>query len=175
MSKPQEIVVRQSTPADFENWFALFEAVAAEGIWIGRESPLDQEYRRQAFHRVLEDDEAVTLVAEFGEHFVGVLGMEIRHGLAELGMMVDARWRGRGVGSALVQAAIAWASEHGAHKICLVVWPHNAAARALYKKFGFEQEGTFRRLYRRLNGELWDAIQMGLVLDKESPASPRER
>ncbi|HLX77731.1 MAG TPA: GNAT family protein [Acidimicrobiales bacterium] len=174
MSKPQEIVVRPSTPADFDSWFALFEAVAAEGTWIGRESPLDQEDRRQAFRRLLESDEAVTLVAESDDQFVGVLGMEVRHGLAEFGMMVDARWRGRGVGAALVQGAIAWASEHGAHKIFLVVWPHNAAARALYKKFGFEQEGTFRRHYRRRNGELWDAIQMGLVLDRESPGSPYE-
>jgi RimJ/RimL family protein N-acetyltransferase len=52
------------------------------------------------------------------------------------------------------------------------VWPHNAAAIALYRKVGFQVEGRRRRQYRRRNGELWDAILMGLVLDEVSPGSP---
>jgi RimJ/RimL family protein N-acetyltransferase len=68
------------------------------------------------------------------------------------------------VGSALLSAAIAWAREAGAHKVALQVWPHNEAAIALYRKFGFEQEGRLRRHYRRRNGELWDAVVMGLCL-----------
>src|SRR5438132_10638636 len=31
--------------------------------------------------------------------------------------------------------------------------------------FGFEEEGLLRRQYRRRNGELWDALVMGLLLD----------
>ena len=38
------------------------------------------------------------------------------------------------------------------------------AALALYRKFGFEQEGYLRSHYRRANGELWDAVVMGLLL-----------
>ena len=172
MADRQAVVVRPSNAEDFESWLALFEAVAAEGMWIGREPPLDREERRQGFDRILNSDDAVTLVADADGELVGVLGIEVRHGLAEFGMMVDSHWRGRGVGSKMVEAAIAWASEHDAHKITLVVWPHNLAARALYRKFGFEEEGTYRRHYRRHNGELWDAIEMGLVLDEDSPGSP---
>jgi RimJ/RimL family protein N-acetyltransferase len=111
-------------------------------------------------------------LAEADGRMVGNLGVEIHGGLAELGMMVDSEWRGRGVGSALMEACIAWARQHGAHKLVLEVWPHNATATALYRKYGFEQEGRFRRHYRRRNGELWDAVRMGLVLDHESPGSP---
>jgi len=93
-------------------------------------------------------------------------------GVAEFGMLVEASWRGRGVGSKLLQACIDWAREHGAHKVSLEVWPHNHAAIALYRKFGFEQEAVRRRHYRRRNGELWDALIMGLILDWDSPASP---
>jgi putative acetyltransferase len=100
---------------------------------------------------------------------VGNLGAEIRGGIADLGMLVDSEWRGRGVGSALMEACIDWAREHGAHKVMLEVWPHNSAAIALYNKFGFKQEGLFVRQYRRRNGELWDAVRMGLVLDHTSP------
>ena len=87
-------------------------------------------------------------------------------------MMVDTRWRGRGVGSKLVESCIAWATEHGAHKITLTVWPHNTAALALYGKFGFVEEASMRRHYRRRNGQLWDAIGMGPVLDWEAPGCP---
>jgi len=60
------------------------------------------------------------------------------------------------------------------HKLALEVWPHNGAARALYRRLGFVDEGRLRRQYRRRSGELWDAIVMGLVVDETSPGSPYE-
>jgi len=79
-------------------------------------------------------------------------------------MAVVEDWRGRGVGSALMEACVEWAQEHGIHKLALQVWPHNDAALRLYEKFGFEREGLLRSHYRRQNGELWDAIVMGRLL-----------
>ena len=51
------------------------------------------------------------------------------------------------------------------------MWPHNHAARRLYRRHGFVEEGRLRRHYSRRNGELWDAVVMGLVLDEERPGS----
>jgi RimJ/RimL family protein N-acetyltransferase len=79
-------------------------------------------------------------------------------------MLVVAGWRGRGVGSSLVAAAIDWARAHELHKLTLGVFPHNEAALALYRKFGFVEEGKRIRHMRRANGELWDLIEMGLHL-----------
>ena len=105
-------------------------------------------------------------VADDEGAIVGLLGIELTsYGVADFGMMVAADRRGQGIGSALMAAAIEWARTAGAHKLSLQVWPHNEAARALYRKFGFEEEGLLRRQYRRRNGELWDAIVMGLLLD----------
>ncbi|HEY3187538.1 MAG TPA: GNAT family N-acetyltransferase, partial [Solirubrobacteraceae bacterium] len=84
---------------------------------------------------------------------------------ADIGMSVAREWRGRGVGTALMQTCVDWAREHGVHKLSLQVWPHNDAALRLYEKFGFEREGLLRRHYRRQNGEDWDAIVMGLLLE----------
>jgi RimJ/RimL family protein N-acetyltransferase len=56
--------------------------------------------------------------------------------------------------------------------VALQVWPHNQAARRLYLRHGFAEEGLLRRHYPRRNGELWDAVVMGLVLDETSPGSP---
>ncbi|HET9558925.1 MAG TPA: GNAT family N-acetyltransferase, partial [Actinomycetota bacterium] len=113
-----------------------------------------------------EGADAIVLVAEAGGELVGQLGLHLaRYGVAELGMAVAAGWRGRGVGRALVAEGIDRARAAGAHKIDLQVWPHNAAAIALYERFGFEREGYLRRHYRRRSGELWDAVIMGLRLD----------
>jgi ribosomal protein S18 acetylase RimI-like enzyme len=95
----------------------------------------------------------------------GVLGIEVQgYGVAEFGMMVAADRRRTGIGSALLDAAIEWARGAGAHKVALQVWPDNEAAVALYRKFGFVEEGRLLRHYRRRNGELWDAVVMGLQL-----------
>lgn len=167
-----DVVIREATAADFEAWLALYEDVAAEGTWIAGELPVDRARRHTTFHSFLERDDAATLIAEIDGVQVGNLGIEIRNGVADLGMVVRDGYRGRGVGSALMDAAITWSRDHGAHKVVLEVWPHNGAALALYRKFGFVEEGRRARQYRRSNGELWDAIAMGLVLDTTSPGSP---
>jgi putative acetyltransferase len=172
MQSGGDIAIREAITGDFDHWFQLYESVAAEGRWIAGEAPSDKAARQRAFDASISDPDAVSFLAEAGGALVGSLGVEVRGGIADLGMMVDAGWRGRGVGSALMNACIAWATHHGAHKLVLEVWPHNTAARGLYVKYGFEQEGLFKRHYRRRNGELWDAVRMGLVLDRESPGSP---
>jgi putative acetyltransferase len=172
MKAPSGVIVREAMAADFDDWFLLYDSVAGEGKWIAGEAPSDRSERQRAFDAYLGEPDAVSLLAEADGGLVGSLGVAIHGGVAELGMMVDAAWRGRGVGSVLMEACIDWADRHGAHKIMLEVWPHNPSAQGLYRKFGFEQEGFFPRHYRRRNGELWDAVRMGLVLDRESPGSP---
>ena len=141
------------------------EAVAAEGRWIATEAPIDRPPRRERFKEAIEGGRGTHLAAFADDELVGALGIELApYGVADLGMFVAADWRGRGVGSALMVTAIDWARSAGAHKIALQLWPDNDAARALYEKFGFEQEGFLRRHYRRQSGEIRDAVVMGLLL-----------
>ena len=60
------------------------------------------------------------------------------------------------------QVYIEWARERGLHKLSLSVFAHNTAAIAFYHKFGFVEEGRRVKHFRRANGELWDALEMGL-------------
>jgi RimJ/RimL family protein N-acetyltransferase len=161
-----EVVVRPAQEQDLDALVELLAAVAAEGRWIGSEPPVDRERRRRRLAELLERSHRLLLVAEAGGRPVGELWMELAgYGVADLGMLVAAGWRGRGVGGALLAAGLDWARRAGAHKVALQVWPHNQAAIALYRKFGFQQEGLLRRHYRRRSGELWDAVVMGLLLD----------
>ena len=50
------------------------------------------------------------------------------------------------------------------HKLSLSVFAHNAAAIGLYRKVGFVEEGRRIKHFRRSSGELWDAVEMGLLL-----------
>jgi RimJ/RimL family protein N-acetyltransferase len=160
------VSVREATPADVDGLVDLLVAVAGEGRWIGTEAPVDVERRRRRMAEEIEGPDAIVLVAEAGGALVGQLGLHLAgYGVADLGMLVAAGWRGRGVGSALLAEAVDRARKAGAHKLALQVWPHNSAAIALYEKFGFRREGLLRRHYRRRSGELWDAVIMGLPLD----------
>jgi ribosomal protein S18 acetylase RimI-like enzyme len=164
-SGPQ-VSVRPATAEDVDAVVAMLVEVAGEGRWIATEAPVDVEQRRRRLVEDIEREDAIVLVAEAGGRPVGELGLHLaRYGVADLGMAVAAGWRGRGIGSALLAEAIDQARAAGAHKIALQVWPHNAAAIALYERFGFRREGYLTRHYRRRSGELWDAVVMGLPLD----------
>ncbi|MEO7555436.1 MAG: GNAT family N-acetyltransferase, partial [Acidimicrobiales bacterium] len=160
------------TVDDFDEWFALREAVAAEGVHIGVEGPLDREASRAAYLSWFDDDHHEVIVAIEEGPIVGALATSVDHGIVELGMLVAAAHRGRGVGRALLEACIDWARERGAHKIELGAWPHNAAAIGLYRSVGFEYEGRRRRRHLRHDGSLWDALLMGLILDDDAPGCP---
>jgi ribosomal protein S18 acetylase RimI-like enzyme len=137
----------------------LFAAVAEERDGIAAEPPIDVEARAARWS--LEGAFVAVADAEI-IGWLDVLGG--RHGYGEIGMAVARDWRGKGVGSALMQAAIDYARARGLHKLSLSVWPHNAAGIALYRKFGFVEEGRRVKQFRRQSGELWDIIDMGLLL-----------
>jgi putative acetyltransferase len=107
------------------------------------------------------------LVAVVEGKVVGNLGlhqaskaMRRRH-VGAVGMAVHDAYQGRGVGSALMQAAIDLADNWLQYsRLELEVYVDNHAAIALYKKFGFVVEGTHPRDSFR-NGEYVDCLSMG--------------
>jgi RimJ/RimL family protein N-acetyltransferase len=156
-----DFAIRGARAEDAHAMALLMAAVAEERDGIATEPPVDVERRAARFAQ----DANESIVAEAGDRIVGMIHVEVsRFGFGELGMLVEGGWRGRGVGAALVGAAIAWARAQGLHKLCLDVFPANTAAIALYRKNGFVEEGRRAKQYRRASGELWDSIVMGLLL-----------
>jgi RimJ/RimL family protein N-acetyltransferase len=154
-----EFHVRAAEEDDRRRLALLFAAVAEERDGIAAEPPVDIEKRAASW-----DVERI-LVAVTGRDPVGLIFVhESPFGFGDIGMLVAAEWRGRGVGTALVAAAIEWARARGLHKLTLDVFPHNDAAIVLYRKFGFVEEGRRVKQIRRANGDLWDVISMGLPL-----------
>lgn len=94
----------------------------------------------------------------------------MRH-TGEFGMGVAPAHRRRGVGGLLLGRMIQWArGVPQIERIGLRVISNNAAAIGLYKKFGFEEEGRRRRLFKYADGVYADDVFMRL--DIERAASP---
>ncbi|MFL6012688.1 MAG: GNAT family N-acetyltransferase [Gaiellaceae bacterium] len=161
------VVVRRGDPADAQALVALANAVSAEPegwmIWNEWRGVGDE---RRYLRAVRRHPDAAVYVAEVDGELAGRLSLArdpnpASHHVADLGLMVDSRFRRQGVGRALLRAAVEWAPEHGVAKLELHVFPWNEPAIALYESFGFEREGFRKRHYLRSNGYA-DAILMAL-------------
>ena len=158
--------VRPAQPGDAAALVALAEAVSAEpeGWLLADGRPRSVADERRYLRAVRRYPDAAVFVAESDGEIVGRLSVArdphpaSRH-VADLGLMVDASLRRRGVGTALLEQAAAWARTEGVRKLELHVFPHNEPALRLYESFGFEREGYRKRHYRR-GREFVDAILM---------------
>ena len=164
-SRGTAVEVRPMNPGDVDEFLDLYEIVAAEKRYIGAEAPIDRARKREQFLERLASDRWGSLVAiDTDGVIIGQIGLKNMNGLIEVGMLVAPDMRGRGIGSALLTAGLDWARLRHAHKVTLQLWPDNEAARKLYAKFGFVEEGYLKRQWKRRNGEIWDGIVMGLQL-----------
>ena len=80
-----------------------------------------------------------------------------------LGMGILPEFRGQGIGSKLLAAVLDHSKSFGLEKVELYVYTSNKSAIALYRKFGFEQEGLIRK-YRKLDGQYFDCLAIGKFL-----------
>ena len=166
MSGRPAVHVRCAEPGDAAELVELALAVGSEpegwlvtnGTWrsVGDE--------RRYVRAIRRSKGAAVLVAEASEGIVGRLSLSrdphpaSRH-VADLGIMVAAGYRRRGVGRALMLAAEDWAREAGVRKLELHVLPGNEAAIALYESLGYRREGVRRNHYRH-GAALVDAVLM---------------
>ena len=160
------VSVRHAEPDDAE---ALHRILSSPRAMEGTlQLPLQSvEKRRQWLSEMPEGFHHLVACVE-GE-VVGSLGLGTfptrwrRRHVGEIGMAVRDDWQGKGVGTALMQAALDLADNWlNLTRIELEVYTDNTAGVALYKKFGFEIEGTHRRFAFR-GGEYVDAYSMARV------------
>lgn len=148
------LLARKPTLADEVDWFASL------------------------YRRFLAGD-AVVVVAELEGRVIGSCTVsrigrapDAENGhVGELGIVVYHGYRGRGVGQALLKAAIA-RSRRRFEVVRLGLHANNVRARRLYERVGFHLAGTIPRAFRR-GGVYVDEQLMALVLDPRAP--PRKK
>jgi RimJ/RimL family protein N-acetyltransferase len=158
--------IRPAEPRDAPALVDLANAVGSEpqGWLISTDNWRSAADERRYLKSIKRYPHAAVYVAECSDGIVGRLSVgrdphPASAHVADLGLMVAQSHRRRGIGWALLEQAVAWASRVGVRKLELHVFPHNVAAIALYERFGFEREGYRKRHYRRPDGYV-DAILM---------------
>lgn len=154
---PPGIAVRPARPGDARAFLDAFRAVAAERVFIQTEvvRRTVRSYRRR-FRRSWDDRGAHVLALD-GDRVVGSLSIrrddhEATRHVATLGMFVSREYRRRGIGAMLMSEALRWARRFEVERVELTVYPNNTAAIALYRTFGFVDEGRLVRHARKSYG-----------------------
>jgi [ribosomal protein S18]-alanine N-acetyltransferase len=158
--------IRLACEADLDGILDLFALVAAERLWIGTEPGFDRAVKRERFRAaILAPHRTPAWVALDGSRVVGHLSIfdHAEAGLA-LGMMLHRNYRRRGIGRMLLEHSFAWGRERGIPSLALHVFPHNTAARALYRSAGFVEIERYERDVTRQTGDVWDTILMRKTL-----------
>jgi RimJ/RimL family protein N-acetyltransferase len=141
----------------------VLDGVARERRYLAfLEAPPADRVRRFVLNNLKSG--AAQFVALDGERVVGWCdvtpkGQETLRHSGTLGMGVAATHRGRGLGTRLLQTTLDAAAANGLNRVELMVRTDNATAIALYKRFGFDTEGTLRR-YLQVDGAWHDALLM---------------
>jgi ribosomal protein S18 acetylase RimI-like enzyme len=146
----------------------VLERLAAEDRWVKTEIPFDVAKRIRSLVEAVEKGHSFLVVAEAGEHIVGNLVGMIKGEVVAIGMGIDAAYRARGIGGALLDEAIAWSTRAKFRRLYLEVYAHNAAALALYRSRGFV-ELTPGYVDTRHDGTEWETLRMGRPIVPSSP------
>ena len=138
--------------------------------WTTANSPAGVPTEGRPFFRP-DDDPGDTVVAVLDGGVVGYAKLRNpmaapshAHVLEINGLAVDPGVAGRGIGRALVEAAVAEAERRGARKVSLRVLGTNPTARRLYSRCGFVEEGVLRAELR-LDGRYVDEVLMARFLE----------
>lgn len=173
-AQPTGIVIRRAEVRDAEALCAVMGAPGAQAGTLQMPMPSLEMWRKRIADQPVED---YFLVAEIDGVVVANAGLHVagrtrRRHAASVGMSVHDDWQGKGVGSALM-ARIVDLADHwfDYRRLELTVYVDNVAALALYRKFGFEVEGTLRQ-YALRGGAYVDAYTMArLRTPGASPAA----
>jgi RimJ/RimL family protein N-acetyltransferase len=144
------ITIRQITVDDAAAFLAMRAQVDLETKFMmlepgERQTTVEQERERLA--AIAKSDNKQTFLAEDDGQLIGWLwanGGEYRrnHHNVHIVIGIKAAYTNQGIGTRLFQACEAWARERGLHRLELTVMTHNHLGIALYKKMGFQIEGT---------------------------------
>ena len=129
--------------------------------------PIDSETQKQWFQSLVGRRDRIYLVASDEEHeFLGITRMDEidrTNRSIRVGCDIAPELRGQGYGSKVFTAALKYSFDFmNMHRVWLAVLDYNQVGINLYKKYGFQKEGSYRDAIFR-DGRYHDYIIMSLL------------
>ncbi|MGG1397515.1 GNAT family N-acetyltransferase [Bacillus salipaludis] len=147
------MLIREIKPEDAENLINLIKQVETEANFMlmeAGERKTTPEQQRKQIERIEQQSNSTIFIAEQEEgKLVGYLiaiggSLKRTKHSAYLVIGILEEYRAQGIGTALFQSLEEWVKNHNISRLELSVVTQNNAGVALYKKSGFEIEGTKR-------------------------------
>jgi RimJ/RimL family protein N-acetyltransferase len=165
------MLIREIKPDDAESLVNLIKQVESESQYMLFESGernIGTEQQEKRIESMKEEGNSIIFVAEENEELIGYLiamGGNANRNKHSVYLVIGilTQYRGLGIGTKLFKQLEEWATEHSVHRLELSVVTRNEAGLRLYKKMGFDIEGTKRHsLY--IDGEFVDEYYMSKLL-----------
>jgi RimJ/RimL family protein N-acetyltransferase len=166
----QQFTIRTAKPQDAVAMLAYIRSLAEESDFLAiqpDEMPGTEDEERKWVQDHLDHPGKIVLVAETDRAIIGNVSFEngpyrrIAH-RGHLGIAVAKEWRGRGVGTKLLETLLDWATANPVvEKMCLQVFVTNTIAIQLYKSLGFVEEGRQSKDIKLGPGQYVDRLLMG--------------
>ena len=170
------IAIRAACAADLPAVLAIFNDVIATSTAVYYVQPTTLAERTAWFDGRVKAGFPV-LVAVAGGEVIGFASFAEFRGVwpgyrysVEHSVHVQAGWRGKGVGSALVEALVPHAAALGKHVMIGGVDADNAASLRMHRRLGFEEVAHFREVGHKF-GRWLDLVFMQRFID--APGAPR--
>lgn len=155
-----DLIIRNARPSDAAKIIQLVKQVMNESPFFPKtpdEFNISVEQEESYINEL-----ALFLVAEIKGKIIGSATIDrsslkkLNHSIS-LGITILKEYSGIGIGSLMMKRIIDWANLNKVEKLELEVFSDNLPAIALYKKFGFFEEGRKRKAIK-IDGEHKDLI-----------------
>lgn len=169
-----EITLREAVPDDAAEVLELMKQLEQETDFLVLDEigmQLTPELLALNLADIYESENNLLLLAIADGKLIGSASVKaaaddhVAH-IGEVGISILKSYWGVGLGSALLGEVIEWAKLGGViRRLELTVQQRNARAIHLYRKFGFEREGTMTRGVRAVDGSFLPVDFMSLMID----------
>jgi N-acetylglutamate synthase-like GNAT family acetyltransferase len=143
MQENKNIIIREADSGDIDDICRLLT------LLFDQEDDFEPDYAKQkrGVSEIISDpNNGMFLVMEVSDQIAGCVSLLFLVSTAMGGkaailedMIIEPEARGRGLGSRLLDKAIACAREHGCMRITVLTDDGNTASQSLYEKFGFKK------------------------------------
>ncbi|MFC7321523.1 GNAT family N-acetyltransferase [Halobacillus campisalis] len=165
------MIVREIKATDAKEFSVLTKQVEGSSyymLWEPEERILTPENQFNMIRSVQEKENSTILLAENRGELVGYLlafggNAKRNNHSAYIVIGILSEYRGQGIGAELFRKLEEWAADHNMHRLELTTVTKNEAGLSLYKKMGFEIEGT-KRHSLLIDGKWLDEYYMAKLL-----------